>query len=95
MPKVPRESVEYFLAEHDLYSPLIEAVARLKVYFPDMRLRLEMIDHFDMPGLRQLRITAETDLEPEKAVAALKEFDYNWWLDQPDHLHDLFLITIS
>lgn len=79
------DAVRTFLMDEPSASVLLsEAYGRIRKYFPDSEIFMEVVTDPDSPGEKELVVSIATDLSPKEAIKRLDAFDEDWWLDASD-----------
>jgi hypothetical protein len=81
-----QDEVVQFLAQYPFLIPvLLEAPEKIRQYFPDSQLFLEVVPDAEVIDWVQLVLSILTNLEPYKAVNKLHQLDRDWWLNNTSH----------
>jgi len=71
-----------FLSDNVSLMPLIEeAYRKIREYFPEEKLILEVVADPEVDNEKELMIFIHTTLNPDEALERLDMLDENWWLD--------------
>ena len=74
---------EQLLREDAALAALVEeAKSRLRGFIPDARFRTRLESDPDYGGDEQVVLGVSTDLPEEEALAALRRFDREWWVQE-------------
>jgi hypothetical protein len=89
--------VEDFLGRHAFLVPILdEAQTHITEYFPQAQVALELSsDAEGSPSDEQLVVLICTTLTPDVALAQLKCFDRDWWLDRVDQSQGKITINLE
>lgn len=90
-----RTEVLEFLDKHAFLVPvLLEAPEKIRHYFPDSQLFLEVVPDAEIVDWVLLVLSILMKLEPYDAVARQNQFDMDWWLKNTTHEVRSKLITL-
>ena len=81
-----REQTEIleFLDKYPFLIPvLLEAPEKIRQYFPDSQLFLEVVPDVEIIDLVLLILSIRINLNPDDAVNQLNQMDMNWWVHTP------------
>jgi hypothetical protein len=92
-----REAVTDLLAQHvDVQQTLLVAYEWIQRLFGSARVSLDVsTEHDRSTDHAYLVASIATDLAPGDAVARLRSFDDDWWLEQPQSDTGLLLFTVE
>ncbi len=68
-----------------LISVLLEAPEKIRHYFPDSQLFLEVSIDPEITDYAQMVLSILMNLDPYNAVARLNQLDMDWWLNNTSH----------
>ncbi len=95
--KLPRRGeVIQWLEQYPVLVPiLVEARDRLRDYFADAEVSLEVVADPEMIGYSQLIAFIISKADPDEAIDQLERFDEAWWLDHGEPAQDKleFIVT--
>lgn len=75
-----------FLAKYPFIMPvLLEAPDKIKHYFPDSKLFLEVVPDPEIIDWVSLVLSIHTTLDPDDAVDRQNQLDTDWWLNNTSH----------
>lgn len=79
-----RTEVLQFLEQYPFLVPvLLEAPEKIRHYFPDSQLFLEVVPDAEIIGWVLLVLSILINLDPYDAVDRLNQMDMNWWVHTP------------
>lgn len=79
-----QDEVVQFLAQYPFLIPvLLEAPEKIRHYFPDSQLFLEVVPDAEVIDWVQLVLSIQMKLDPYEATAREKQLDQDWWLGVP------------
>lgn len=79
------DAVRTFLMEEPSAAVLLsEAYGRIREYFPDSEIFIEVVADPETSGENELVVSIATDLSPREAIERLDAFDEDWWLEASD-----------
>ena len=82
------EEVIKFISKYPFLVPvLVEAPTKIRHYFPDSQLFLEVVYDPEMSNWVQLVLSIQISLDPYLAVERENQLDKDWWLDFPHEVH--------
>ena len=92
-----RINVADFIEKHQsIFGALIEIRKKIDQYFgPSSKARLELLidpESFEEP---ELGAFIKTSLPPDRAFDILKNFDHEWWLDEPGCIRERLCIDLD
>ncbi len=91
-----RAEVLGFLEKYPFLAPLLlEAYDRIRTYFPDSLIFLEVVADPEANGDYQLVASVAVDLDPDEALENLEQFDEDWWLDALDRAQGMLCIDVE
>ncbi|MEH2280962.1 MAG: hypothetical protein V7K90_06400 [Nostoc sp.] len=91
-----RTEVLEFLDKHPFLIPvLLEAPEKIRHYFPDSQLFLEVVPDRETIDWVQLILSILMKLDPHEAVARLHQFDDNWSRGLSHQVHQQFFTTLE
>jgi hypothetical protein len=80
------QQVWEFLAKYPFLVPvLLEAPEKIKQYFPDSKLFLEVVPDPEIIDWVPLVLSINTTLDPDDAVDRQNQLDKDWWLNNTSH----------
>ncbi|MBN3951160.1 MAG: hypothetical protein HWQ38_33705 [Nostoc sp. NMS7] len=81
-----RTEVLEFLDKHPFLIPvLLEAPEKIRHYFPDSQLFLEVVPDPEIIDYVLLVLSILMKLDPDDAIARQKQMDLDWWLNSTTH----------
>jgi hypothetical protein len=90
-----RNEVLQFLDRHPFLVPvLLEAPEKIRHYFPDSQLFLEVVPDAEILDWVLLVLSILINLDPNDAVDRLNQIDMNWWLNNTTHKVRSKLLTL-
>lgn len=85
-----------FLERNKFLVPLLmEAYWKIRKYFSDAHLFLEVDTDPEATNDQQLLVFIATDYSPKVALHTLKQFDEDWWLDTLDRAQRKLCINVE
>lgn len=91
-----RDAVRAFLMEDPSATRLLsEAYGRIRKYFPDSEIFMEVVTDPDFLCEKELVVSIVTDLSPREAIKRLDAFDEDWWLDASDRSRASICIKVE
>lgn len=85
-----------FLLKHpELFLILYHIQPKIKQYFPNCTLTLQLVNDPEIPESKQLFILIQTKLDIDTAFELLKQFDQNYWLDIYFQLGSIINLTLD
>ncbi|HID61453.1 MAG TPA: hypothetical protein EYP49_01715 [Anaerolineae bacterium] len=91
-----RVEVLGFLEKYPFLAPLLlEAYDRIRIYFPDSPLFLEVVTEPEANDDYQLVVSVAIVLDPDEALESLEQFDEDWWLDALDRAQGMLCIDVE
>ena len=93
-----REQIEVleFLDKHPFLIPvLLEAPEKIRQYFPDSQLFLEVVPDVEIIDLVLLILSIRINLDPNDAVDRLNQLDWNWGLHNSFEVRSNFITTLE
>lgn len=76
-----KNALNYLKDNNYLESSLLEAPAKIKKYFTDAALILEVMHDPEEKDSKHLTLFIKTSLPPAEAIGKLEQFDEEWWID--------------
>jgi hypothetical protein len=74
---------------------LLEAPEKIRQYFPDSRLFLEVVPDLDSPEWVHLILSILMKLDPDDAVDRLNQLDWNWGIQNSYEVRSKFFTTLE
>ncbi len=91
-----RTEVLQFLAKYPFLVPvLLEAPEKIRQYFPDSGLFLEVIPDPETPDWVHLVLSILMKLDPDDAVDGLNQLDWNWGIHNSYEVQSKFFTTLE
>ncbi|WP_250125351.1 hypothetical protein [Chroococcidiopsis sp. CCMEE 29] len=91
-----RNEVLQFLDRHPFLVPvLLEAPEKIRHYFPDSQLFLEVERDPEIIDYVKLVLSILMKLDPNEAVARLNQLDWNWGLHNSYEVRSKFFTTLE
>ncbi len=91
-----RTEVLAFLDKYPFLVPvLLEAPAKIRQYFPDSQLFLEVVPDAEIADWVLLVLSILMNLDPNDAVDKLHQLDWNWGLHNSYEVRSKFLTTLE
>ena len=93
-----REQIEVleFLDKYPFLIPvLLEAPEKIRQYFPDSQLFLEVVPDVEIIDLVLLILSIRINLDPNDAVDRLNQLDWNWGLHNSSEVRSNFFTTLE
>ncbi|MEB3179946.1 MAG: hypothetical protein VKL59_13045 [Nostocaceae cyanobacterium] len=91
-----RSEVLEFINKYPFLLPvLLEAPEKIRQYFPDSQLFLEVDTDAEIPDWVHLVLSILMNLEPDEAVDRLHELDKDWFRGLPYQVHQQFFTTLE
>jgi hypothetical protein len=89
--------VRHFLERHAFLVPILdEAQIHIAEYFPQAQIVFELSPDAEVSPLdEQLLVHIGTSLPLDVALAQLKSFDRDWWLDKIDQAQGKIIINLE
>ena len=89
--------LEAYLEQYPFLIPLLhEAYSKIRQYFPDADLYLEIFRFYDTDRHEiQLFVNVSPTCEPEESVQVLDRFGMDWWLDNRGRAQGKMEITVE
>lgn len=91
----PAEVLKFLERDQFLAPFLIEAYSKIRQYFPNSRVFLEVDTDPEERNSQQLVAFIATKFSPDEALCRLKQFDEDWWLDALDQAQTKLCINLE
>ena len=89
--------IEAYLEQYPFLIPLLhEAYPKIRQYFPDADLYLEVFRFYDTGGDEiQMFAKIAPTCEPEESVQVLNRFDHEWWYEASERAQGKLEFTVE
>lgn len=91
-----KDEIWQFLAKYPFLVPvLLEAPDKIRNYFPDSQLFLEVDIDAEVIDWMKLVLSICMKLDPDEATKRENQLDKQWWLDQPYEVRSKMFTTLE